>query len=229
MPVRFSRLDRPSIRKLLPGQRITEHGITADADYAPAFAELGYWPPQKGPRVKGFEQDAPKLIALPTIGDLQTLTYRNDVFANIGVLAAAFLVSVVLSMALLERAARDIPMGTAYAVWTGIGAVGAALYGIVYFGEPRGEGRAGHDAFDARLLRLAREVFLDVREEADERDGATVYVALRTVWDGHVAALAPAMLYDMEEIDPAVPRADVAERRPDAPARRLATGERVGR
>jgi multiple sugar transport system substrate-binding protein len=59
-----------------------QHGITADADYASAFAELGYWPPQKGPRVKGFEQDAPKLIALPTIGDLQTLTYRNDVFAK---------------------------------------------------------------------------------------------------------------------------------------------------
>ena len=56
------------------------HGITADSDYAPAFAELGYWPPQKGPRVKGFENDQPALIALPTIGDLQTLTYRNDVF-----------------------------------------------------------------------------------------------------------------------------------------------------
>ena len=34
------------------------HGITADSDYAPAFAELGYWPPQQGPRVKGFENDA---------------------------------------------------------------------------------------------------------------------------------------------------------------------------
>ncbi len=56
------------------------HGVTADSDYAPAFAELGYWPPQQGPRIKGFENDQPKLIALPTIGDLQTLTYRNDVF-----------------------------------------------------------------------------------------------------------------------------------------------------
>ena len=59
-----------------------QHGITADADYAPAFAELGYWPPQKGARVKGFDSDNPKLIALPTIGDLQTLTYRNDVFSK---------------------------------------------------------------------------------------------------------------------------------------------------
>jgi multiple sugar transport system substrate-binding protein len=59
-----------------------QHGISADPDYAPAFAELGYWPPQKGARVKGFEKDTPKLIALPTIGDLQTLTYRNDVFTK---------------------------------------------------------------------------------------------------------------------------------------------------
>ena len=50
------------------------HGVAADGDYVPAFAELGYWPPQQGPRVKGFENEQPKLIALPTIGDLQTLT-----------------------------------------------------------------------------------------------------------------------------------------------------------
>lgn len=47
----------------------------------------------------------------------------------------AFLASVTLSMGLLERAARDIPMGTAYAVWGGIGAVGTVLVGIVWFGE----------------------------------------------------------------------------------------------
>jgi multiple sugar transport system substrate-binding protein len=58
-----------------------KHGVQADADYAPAFLELGYWPPRQGPRVKGFENEDPKLIALPTIGDLQTLTYRNDVFS----------------------------------------------------------------------------------------------------------------------------------------------------
>src|SRR4051794_27882878 len=63
-------------------EELGQHGISADADYAPAFAELGYWPPQQGPRVKGFENDQPKLIALPTIGDLQTLTYRKDVFSK---------------------------------------------------------------------------------------------------------------------------------------------------
>ena len=47
----------------------------------------------------------------------------------------AFLVSVAISMALLEIASRQIPMGTAYAVWTGIGALGTVLVGIVWFGE----------------------------------------------------------------------------------------------
>ena len=48
----------------------------------------------------------------------------------------AFLVSVTLSMGLLERAAREIPMGTAYAVWGGIGAVGTVLVGMAFFDEP---------------------------------------------------------------------------------------------
>lgn len=48
----------------------------------------------------------------------------------------AFLVSVGISMALLELAARQIPMGTAYAVWGGIGAVGTVLVGMIWFDEP---------------------------------------------------------------------------------------------
>ena len=50
----------------------------------------------------------------------------------------AFLVSVGISMALLELAARQIPMGTAYAVWGGIGAVGTVMVGIFFFGEAAG-------------------------------------------------------------------------------------------
>ena len=50
----------------------------------------------------------------------------------------AFLASVAISMALLEYAARSIPMGTAYAVWGGIGAVGTVVVGIAFFGEPSG-------------------------------------------------------------------------------------------
>ncbi len=48
----------------------------------------------------------------------------------------AFLVSVTISMALLEVAARTIPMGTAYAVWGGIGALGTVVVGILWFDEP---------------------------------------------------------------------------------------------
>ncbi len=50
----------------------------------------------------------------------------------------AFLASVTMSMGLLEVAARTIPMGTAYAVWGGIGALGTVLVGILFFGEPAG-------------------------------------------------------------------------------------------
>lgn len=48
----------------------------------------------------------------------------------------AFLVSVTISMGLLELAARSIPMGTAYAVWGGIGALGTVVVGIIWFDEP---------------------------------------------------------------------------------------------
>jgi quaternary ammonium compound-resistance protein SugE len=47
-----------------------------------------------------------------------------------------FLASVTLSMGLLEYAARTIPMGTAYAIWGGIGAAGTVLVGILWFAEP---------------------------------------------------------------------------------------------
>ena len=48
----------------------------------------------------------------------------------------AFLASVTISMGLLEHAARTIPMGTAYAVWGGIGAIGTVAVGMLWFGEP---------------------------------------------------------------------------------------------
>jgi quaternary ammonium compound-resistance protein SugE len=49
---------------------------------------------------------------------------------------AGFVVSAVLSFILLERAQRAIPLGTAYAVWVGIGAAGTALVGMWLFREP---------------------------------------------------------------------------------------------
>jgi quaternary ammonium compound-resistance protein SugE len=48
----------------------------------------------------------------------------------------AFLASVAVSMGLLEVASRQIPMGTAYAVWGGIGAVGTVAVGMLWFNEP---------------------------------------------------------------------------------------------
>lgn len=47
-----------------------------------------------------------------------------------------FLVCVTISMGLLIKAAQNLPLGTAYAVWTGIGAVGSVLLGILIFKEP---------------------------------------------------------------------------------------------
>jgi len=46
------------------------------------------------------------------------------------------LVALAASMVLLWVATQRLPIGTAYAIWTGIGAVGAALVGIVVYGEP---------------------------------------------------------------------------------------------
>ena len=45
-------------------------------------------------------------------------------------------IALVASMALLGVALRTLPLGTAYAVWTGIGTVGTAILGIVLFREP---------------------------------------------------------------------------------------------
>ena len=47
-----------------------------------------------------------------------------------------FLATLVVSMVLLAIALRELPVGTGYAVWTGIGAVGAAVAGMLWFGDP---------------------------------------------------------------------------------------------
>jgi quaternary ammonium compound-resistance protein SugE len=48
-----------------------------------------------------------------------------------------FLVSLALSMYLLTIALKTLPVGTAYAVWTGIGAAGTAIVGMIWLGESR--------------------------------------------------------------------------------------------
>jgi len=59
-------------------------------------------------------------------------------------------IALVISMVLLAKAIQDLPIGTAYAVWTGIGAVGTASLGIILFDEP---------ATSARLLFISVIVF----------------------------------------------------------------------
>ena len=49
---------------------------------------------------------------------------------------AGFLIALTVSMLLLIKATQTLPIGTAYAVWTGIGAVGTVLVGILVFKEP---------------------------------------------------------------------------------------------
>lgn len=60
---------------------------------------------------------------------------RTDGFTRLGptLYCACF---IALSLYLLSLAMRTVPAGTAYAVWVGIGAVGTALYGMVFLDEP---------------------------------------------------------------------------------------------
>jgi quaternary ammonium compound-resistance protein SugE len=50
-------------------------------------------------------------------------------------------IALIGSLWLLGLALRALPLGTAYAVWTGIGAVGTAVLGVLLYGEPSGVGR----------------------------------------------------------------------------------------
>jgi len=56
---------------------------------------------------------------------------------------AAFLVLLAASMVALAKATESIPLGTAYAVWVGIGAVGAAIVGITLHDDPATPARIG--------------------------------------------------------------------------------------
>lgn len=49
---------------------------------------------------------------------------------------SGFVLFIVLSLSLLYKATQTLPLGTAYAVWTGIGAVGTVIVGMVFFKEP---------------------------------------------------------------------------------------------
>lgn len=55
--------------------------------------------------------------------------------------SAFTLAAMVLSVVLLGVAMKSLPVGTSYAVWVGVGAVGTAILGMVLFGEPASTGR----------------------------------------------------------------------------------------
>lgn len=59
---------------------------------------------------------------------------NSGTIANLWLLG--FLICLIISMLLLYKASQTLPIGTAYAVWTGIGAVGTVLVGIFIFKEP---------------------------------------------------------------------------------------------
>ncbi|ELZ00213.1 quaternary ammonium compound efflux SMR transporter SugE [Natrialba aegyptia] len=74
------------------------------------------------------------LAGLFEIGWAIGLEYSDGLTKPVPTVATA--VSLIISMILLAQAVKDLPVGTAYAVWTGIGAVGTASLGIFLFDEP---------------------------------------------------------------------------------------------
>lgn len=74
------------------------------------------------------------LAALFEIGWAIGLEYSDGLSKPVPTLGTA--IALIISMVLLAQAVKDLPIGTAYAVWTGIGAVGTASLGIILFDEP---------------------------------------------------------------------------------------------
>ena len=74
------------------------------------------------------------VAGLLEVGFTTTLKLSNN-FSHKG-WAALFFVCISLSFYFLNKAIQTIPIGTGYAVWTGIGAVGTVIVGIVLFKEP---------------------------------------------------------------------------------------------
>lgn len=70
------------------------------------------------------------------VGFATCLGKARETSGSIAVLwMIGFFISLSISMFLLYKATQTIPIGTAYAVWTGIGAIGTVLVGIFYFNE----------------------------------------------------------------------------------------------
>lgn len=75
------------------------------------------------------------LAGICEIGWAFGLKYSEG-FTKLGVSVVTVIV-MILSFVLLSQAMKTLPLGTAYASWTGIGAAGTAILGIVFLNEPR--------------------------------------------------------------------------------------------
>ncbi|GAA4788096.1 multidrug efflux SMR transporter [Olivibacter ginsenosidimutans] len=74
------------------------------------------------------------IAGLFEIGFTSCLKLSNN-FSNVK-WSIGFFVCIICSFLLLNKAIQHIPIGTGYAVWTGIGAVGTAIVGIIWYKEP---------------------------------------------------------------------------------------------
>lgn len=77
------------------------------------------------------------IAGLFEVGFTTCLGKAKETTGNASIIwAIGFFISLFISMFLLYKATQTLPIGTAYAVWTGVGAVGTAIVGIVLFKEP---------------------------------------------------------------------------------------------
>ena len=76
------------------------------------------------------------IAGLFEVGFASCLGKAREPGSNTAVWMTGFLVCLAISMLLLYKASQTLPIGTAYAIWTGIGAVGTVLMGIFFFNEP---------------------------------------------------------------------------------------------
>lgn len=76
------------------------------------------------------------IAGLFEVGFATCLGKAREPGSNTAFWMTGFFVCLAVSMILLYKATQTLPIGTAYAVWTGIGAVGTVLMGIFFFKEP---------------------------------------------------------------------------------------------
>lgn len=76
------------------------------------------------------------IAGLFEVGFASCLGKAREEGSNTALWMTGFFVCLSISMFLLYKASQTLPIGTAYAVWTGIGAVGTVLVGIFFFKEP---------------------------------------------------------------------------------------------